>query len=235
VNSDRQAAETYSLLITHHSSLFTIYYSRFTIYYFAPRQALEKTKMKNIPGTFKSLPFCLLAAAMSVAAMGALANTGHQTEAAPSGTLAVTGKVTVNGHPAASGVAFTSGSSANTAKGSSAVVSLGKLGRVEVLPRSTMKVGFSSTTISGWLYSGRASITKAKGVWANVSTRDVEIIADGTAAVEFTVDRECGDTLVSVGTGEVQLHANGKVSQIAAGSHSSVGTPKTGCVRTSAP
>jgi ferric-dicitrate binding protein FerR (iron transport regulator) len=191
--------------------------------------------MKNIPETFKSMAFCLLAAAMSVSVMGALANTGHQTEAAPSGTLAVTGKVTVNGQPAASGDAFTSGSTANTAKGSSAVVSLGKLGRVEVLPSSTVKVSFSSTTISGWLHSGRSSITKAKGVSANVSTRDVEIIADRTAAVEFTVDRECGDTMVSVRTGEVQLHANGKVWKIAAGSHGSVGTTKTGCVRTSTP
>lgn len=191
--------------------------------------------MKNITETFKSMAFCLLAAAMSVSVMGALANTGHQTEAAPSGTLAVTGKVTVNGQPAASGDAFTSGSTANTAKGSSAVVSLGKLGRVEVLPSSTVKVSFSSTTISGWLHSGRSSITKAKGVSANVSTRDVEIIADRTAAVEFTVDRECGDTMVSVRTGEVQLHANGKVWKIAAGSHGSVGTTKTGCVRTSTP
>lgn len=191
--------------------------------------------MKSKPRTFRSPAFCLLLAAMSVSGLGALGNAGPQVQTEPSGKLTVTGKVTVNGKPAASGDTFTSSSTATTAKGSSAVVSFGKLGRVEVLPNSTMKVNFSNAVMTAWLHSGRAAISKEKGVSANVSTRDVEIIADGTAAVEFTVDRECGNTVVSVRTGEIQLHVNGKVSHIAAGSHGSVGTPKTGCVRTSTP
>ena len=46
------------------------------------------------------------------------------------GDLVVTGQVTVNGQPAVSNSTLTSGAVITTAKASSAVVSLGKLGRV---------------------------------------------------------------------------------------------------------
>jgi 2-keto-4-pentenoate hydratase len=54
------------------------------------------------------------------------------------GELTVTGKVRVNGQPAATGDIVSSGSTVETAKGSSAVVNLGKLGRVEALPETRM-------------------------------------------------------------------------------------------------
>src|SRR5262245_4282038 len=62
------------------------------------------------------------------------------------GQLTVTGTVKVNGKPAATGDIVVAGSAIQTAKGSSAVVSLGKLGRVEALPSTTMKLNYDVNT-----------------------------------------------------------------------------------------
>ena len=61
------------------------------------------------------------------------------------GHLTVVGTVKVNDKPAATGDIVASGSSVETAKGSSAVVSLGKLGRVESLPETRMKLRYSDS------------------------------------------------------------------------------------------
>src|SRR5882724_4888492 len=67
------------------------------------------------------------AAILSVYSMLTLATTGPLT-----GELSVTGDVSVNSQKVTSGGTIFSGSAIVTAKGSSAVVSLGKLGRVEL-------------------------------------------------------------------------------------------------------
>jgi hypothetical protein len=46
---------------------------------------------------------------------------------------------------------------------------------------------------------------------------------------ESTVDTSCGNTLVSVKKGSVELRAGGTVKQIAAGSQDSAGTARPGC------
>lgn len=53
------------------------------------------------------------------------------------------GTVTVNGTNAISGATVFSDSTVTTGQNSSAVVSLGKLGRVEVLPDTTMKLTYT--------------------------------------------------------------------------------------------
>jgi ferric-dicitrate binding protein FerR (iron transport regulator) len=191
--------------------------------------------MKHKLGNLSYVTLCLLVGAFAAAGNVALTVTGHPAQALASGTITVTGKVKVDSKPATTGDTFNSSSTATTAKGSSAVVSLGKLGRVELLPSSSMKLSFSSSNIAAWLRNGRAIVTKAEGASANVSTMDGEIIADGTAASEFTVDVECGDTLVSVRSGVVDLHNKGKVTRIEAGSSNSVGKPKDHCRRSNMP
>lgn len=190
--------------------------------------------MKNSFPDSKHFAFGMLALIVAVSIIASLPGSAAaldppQLEA--KGALTVTGMVKVDGKPAATGDIFNSSSTATTAKGSSAVVSLGKLGRVEVLPSSNMKLSFSSASITGWLRSGGASILKAEGVAANFSTTEGEIIANSLAAAEFTIDRECDNTTVSVRSGEVELHAKGKVTKVAAGSQGSLGNPRAGCTR----
>lgn len=149
----------------------------------------------------------------------------------PVGQLTVTGKVKVNGHPAATGDIVSSGSTVETAKGSSAVVSLGKLGRVEVLPDSSLKLKFDEGSIKGTLEAGRVRLSTSSGVTATVSTRNGKVVADSSQANTFTVDLACGNTIVSTQSGKVELRAGTTVKQIAAGGQDTAGTARPGCTR----
>src|SRR3982751_2772192 len=71
------------------------------------------------------------------------------------GEITVTGQVTVNGQPAVSNSTLLSGAVIATSAGSSAVVSLGKLGRVEVLADSNVTLNFTDSSIVAMLSAGQ--------------------------------------------------------------------------------
>lgn len=155
---------------------------------------------------------------------------GTQAQAGPSGKLKVEGQVSVNGTSAISGATVFSDSTVTTAARSSAVVSLGKLGRVEVLPQSTMKLSFTDSSIAvSMLEAGRVRVSSSVGIGATATTNDGEIVATGPRQNWFTVDTSCGNTVVSVSKGKVELRAGSTVKQIAAGSQDSAGTARPGC------
>jgi ferric-dicitrate binding protein FerR (iron transport regulator) len=66
---------------------------------------------------------------------------------------------------------------------------------------------------------------------ATVKTGDAEIISNPSRASRFTVDVSCGDTLVSVQSGRVELRAGNSVKQIAAGGQDTAGQARPGCQR----
>lgn len=161
----------------------------------------------------------------------ALADQEPLSQTRPASRQVVSGKIKVNGKSVAPGFDITSGDTVETAKGSSAVVSLGKLGRVESLPSSKMTITFDTSNINIKLESGGVRVTKAEGMVATVSTRDAEVVAVTPLEAIFVVDRECSDTLVNVGTGTVELRAGNSVKQIAAGSQDTAGQARVGCQR----
>ena len=181
----------------------------------------------------KSVAFCLAVAVLSVYSMVVLATPGQLGQTGASGELSVSGQVTVNGQSAISGATVFSDSTVETAKGSSAVVSLGKLGRVELLPGSIMKISFNETGMTGMLSAGRVRVSSSSGISAIVETKDGSVIADNTQANAFTVDTECGNTIVATQVGKVELRAGSSVKQIAAGSQDTAGqaAPGTRCTR----
>ena len=166
--------------------------------------------------------------------MVGLAQTGH---AGPSGDLSVVGEVSVNGTNAISGATVFSDSTITTGQNSSAVVSLGKLGRVELLPSSSLKLSFSDNGVSAMLDQGRVRVSSSSGVSATVTTKDGAAVADNNQSNVFMVDVECGNTVVSTQAGRVELRAGNSVKQIAAGGQDTAGqaTPGTRCTRFSAP
>src|SRR5712664_2194411 len=85
----------------------------------------------------KSIAFCIAVAILSVYSMVALATPGQK---GPSGELSVSGQVTVNGRAAISGATVLSDSVVATGPNSSATITLGKLGRLELFPNTTAKV-----------------------------------------------------------------------------------------------
>lgn len=178
----------------------------------------------------KSLAFVIALAVLSVSSMIALATPGQK---AASGELSASGQVTVNGQSAISGATVFSDSTVTTAQNSSAVVSLGKLGRVELMPNSSMKLTFSESRVSAMLEAGRVRISAPAGVLAAVSTKDGVAMSNGTDAAAFMVDVECGNTIVASQSGKVELRAGDKTTQIAAGSQDTAGSaaPGTRCTR----
>lgn len=144
--------------------------------------------------------------------------------------LSAGGGATVNGANAISGATVFSDSTVTTAKGSSAVVSLGKLGRVEIYPDTNLKLSFTDTSITvSTLDQGRVRISSSSGVNASVTTSDGEIVSSDPKKSEFIVDVTCGNTFVAVLHGRVELRAGSTVKQIAAGNQDTAGTARPGC------
>ena len=88
------------------------------------------------------------------------------------GEITVTGQMTVNGLPAVSNSTILSGAVVETGANSSAVVSLGKLGRVEILADSNLTLNFSAGSITAILQSGKARFSSSAGVATTVTTKD---------------------------------------------------------------
>jgi ferric-dicitrate binding protein FerR (iron transport regulator) len=141
----------------------------------------------------------------------------------------LSGKIKVNGKGAAPGFAVGSGDTVETAKGSSAVVSLGKLGRVQVLPGSKMKVTFDDVSFTVSLESGAALVSKAEGMTATVSTKDAEVVATTPLAGSFTVDTGCGNSIVTAHDASVELRTGDETYVVMPGSQRSAGRPRVGC------
>ena len=181
------------------------------------------------------LMFCLTLAFLVGMSHLALPAAGAQEQV---GLLTVTGMVTVNGKPAATGDIVASGSEVETAKGSSAVVSLGKLGRVEALPSTTMKLRYeytstthTSASVSVLLGDGSVRVSTGDGIvcWVQSGMTATQPSVRGTGQNVFTVDTTCGNTLVSVEKGKVELRAWKSVKQIVAGGQDTAGQAKPGC------
>jgi hypothetical protein len=185
----------------------------------------------------KSIACCLAVAIWSLYSMVALATPGQQGKTGPSGELSVSGQVTVNGQSAISGATVFSDSTIATAANSGATLSLGKLGRVELLPGSSIKLSFTDTSISGSLETGRVRISTPAGVSANITTKDGSVVATGDQATAFNIDTECGNTVVATQAGQAELRSGDKTQQIAAGQDAQAGTaqPGTRCTRLQRP
>jgi hypothetical protein len=153
------------------------------------------------------------------------------------GLLTVTGMVKVNGTPASTGDIVAPGSEIQTDRGSSAVVSVGKLGSVEALPSSTVKLRYdnistshNSASIAILLGDGGVTVSAGEGIDFFVESGQTSIRPSSrTGQNVFTVDATCGNTLISVAEGNVELHAVNGVKKIAAGGEDSAGQAKPGC------
>ncbi len=156
----------------------------------------------------KSLASFLAVAILSVYSMFVLATPGY---AAPlAGELSAFGGVTVNGQKAASGTTVFTDSMIVTASDANAMVNLGKAGRIEVLPGTTLKISFSETNLSGQLEAGQVRVSTPAGVTASIATKDGTVNAETGRANVFTVDMSSGKLNANAIAGAVT--ANGKIT-----------------------
>jgi hypothetical protein len=179
-----------------------------------------------------ALSLSLAVAVLCTYSMVALA-APQQGQAGPTGELSVVGEVSVNGTNAISGATVFSDSTITTGQNSSAVVSLGKLGRVELMPNSSLKLTFNEGAVTGGLDAGKVRFSTSTGITSSVVTKDGTALADTSSPNVFVVDVECGNTIVATQAGRVELRAGNSVKQIAAGNQDTAGTaqPGTRCTR----
>src|SRR6185436_4216638 len=177
-----------------------------------------------ISKTWSRKPIAALVAVaiLSVYSMGVLASPAAK---APSGELSIAGQVTVNGETAVSGGTVFSESIITTAEKSNATVNLSKLGRVELLPTSNLKLSFTDKSIMGLLESGTARVSTLAGTSVNFTTKDGVVVVDGSQATSFTVNVLKGVTSLTTTSGVAQLHVGSAVKQVAAGESATAGTP----------
>jgi hypothetical protein len=108
----------------------------------------------------KALSMCLIVAVYASYSMVALAGTEKL-----AGELIVSGKtsaVIVNGQEAQSGRTVFSSSTITTPDSASAIISIGKVGKLELAPGTTITLSFDETGISGTLANGTVTVLGAK-------------------------------------------------------------------------
>lgn len=179
----------------------------------------------------KSLTFFTAVAVLCVYSTVALAQVRDTT-----GEITVSGQVTINGQSSVSNSTVTSGSTIVTGSNSTAVVSLGKNGRVELLPDTTLSLRFSGNSIVASLNAGKVRVSNAAGIASTVTTRNATVVADAGQANVFSVDIGCGDdlkcaqTFVETASGLVTLRSGTTDKQVAAGTDAVAGNAsQTGC------
>ena len=179
-----------------------------------------------ISKTWSRKPIAALVAVaiLSVYSMVVLASPAAK---APSGELSIAGQVTVNGETAVSGGTLFSDSTMTTAEKSNATVNLSKMGRVELLPTSNLKLSFTDKSIMGLLENGTARVSTLAGTSVNFTTKDGVVVVDGSQATSFTVNVVKGITSLTTTSGVAQLHVGSAVKQVAAGESATAGTPNT--------
>jgi len=174
----------------------------------------------------KIITLTTLAAVWTVYSMVALAAPNTSTA-----EISVTGTVTVNGQTAVSNSTILSGSTIVTSADSTATVSLGKTGRLEILSDSNLTLQFSDSSIVGILSSGKVRVTNAAGVAATITSKDAVAIADAGQSDTFVVEVECSHTHVDAIAGMVTMREGTNDKQVVAGTTATAGNlSQTGCV-----
>ena len=150
--------------------------------------------------------------------------------------ITATGQVTVNGQAVVSSSTLPSGSTIVTGANSSAIINIGKNGRVEILSDSSLTLNFTDTSITGMLMAGKVRVSNVAGIAATVTTKNSTVIADTGQANTFGVDVGCADedrctqTFVETTIGLVTLRNGTTDKQVAAGTDATTGNPQqTGC------
>jgi hypothetical protein len=153
--------------------------------------------------------------------------------AAPTGSTAeisVTGQVTVNGQTAVTNSTIISGSTIVTGADSTATISLGKTGRVELMGDSNLTLQFSDSSITGVISAGKVQVTNAAGVATTITSKDAVAIADAGQSDAFVVEVECSHTHVDTTAGIVTVREGTNDKQVVAGTSATAGNlAQTGC------
>jgi hypothetical protein len=139
------------------------------------------------------------------------------------GRLSVVGEVTVDGQKITSGGTFFSDSTIVTGKDSSAILSLGKLGRIELQENSSLNLTLADNGITGTMNAGRGRVSTPAGVAARIATKDGDVSVDGSQATSFNVNTENVSTILGTESGLAELRSGTVVTEVAEGENAVAG------------
>jgi hypothetical protein len=163
----------------------------------------------------------LAGAVFITSSMVSLAAPGNQ----PMAELTVSGAsingeaptVSINGERAFSGRSVQSSTTVTTPATSSATINLGKLGRIELAPNSSLNLNFDEKGFSGNLLAGRVKVAGATDAEASIQTKDSTVVAEKSQSKAFAVDFDADMTRVATETGSVMLNGKTKSVKVNAG------------------
>src|ERR1044072_1598524 len=134
----------------------------------------------------KALSACLIVALYVTYSMVALASTDKI-----AGELIVSGKttVTVNGETAQTGRSIFSASTITTPENTTATINLGRTGKVELAPNSSLTVNFDQNSISGNLTAGSVTVIGSADTTSAITALNGKVSSE-TSGSTFTVNAE---------------------------------------------
>lgn len=141
-----------------------------------------------------------------------------------SGGLSVTGQVTVDGQSVISGGTFFSDSTIVTAPDSTAIMNLGRLGRIELPANSSLTLSLTDNSLVGSLHVGRGYVSTPAGVMVNIATKDGLVSVDGSRATSFTITSENVNTTVATESGLAELRTRDGIEEIGSGQNAVTGS-----------
>ena len=133
------------------------------------------------------------------------------------GELSASGRVWVDGLPALTGLTLFTASRIETGEASSAVVGFGRLGRLELLPESEVRLDFAETSIAAALAGGGLRCAVPRGITAEVTTPDGYVRSDPSAPSLFIVRIERGRTSVETHAGRATLQLDERAVEVGSG------------------
>ncbi|HKQ72408.1 MAG TPA: hypothetical protein VJ810_01675 [Blastocatellia bacterium] len=166
----------------------------------------HSSKARRVTATLLSLALGAFGVFNTGSTLAAKNSTDTSSETAGSsqeiGQLIVAGSVTVNDKRAITGTTvFTESRIAVAcAKGSSALINLGRLGRIDLAAGSKLVLRFSDGLIGGDLIEGKAVVSTPAGVKVALNTPDGVSSADGADAAVTPVVTQRGVRCVPVAT-----------------------------------
>ena len=168
----------------------------------------------------KALSLCLMVAVFATYSLTALASPPKV-----AGEIIVTGKslgdktgVTINGNAVENGSSVFSSSSISTPNSSSAVINVGKIGRVQLAPSTNLKLNFDESNFNGVLSQGKVMVLSASKGETVETTFKIKNIGNIRLAPNTSVSLSVTDA--------------GLVADLLAGSITSISTNKNMVVNT---
>jgi len=146
------------------------------------------------------------------------------------GSLSVQGIVNVNGQPATEGQTLFAKSMIETASGSESLITLRNGSRLTLSAKGALTIESSERRVLGSMHTGRVLLNIPAGVVLDFSTADLSLnkkSVDETILVMVEAT-ECAGTKLSVMSGQLEVHHNGRLRIVKFGESLSTSPAQSG-------